>query len=290
MISVCFRFDDPSPTSDHALEKGIIEILHHYDASASFAVIPFRCTNKGGELTRWTTDKARHLVDAADRGVIEIAQHGTTHVRISETESGIPSEFYGMPYSRQLSRIQDGLAELKTVFGDRIGGFVPPWNTYDKSTTKAAEEVGLDYLSPSLDIFKSGKLPIIPKTCNLLGAQAAIEEAIRFESLNPAVIIVLHPYQFEEFHQQPDPGERPPFTSLGKFNELVNWIQSRETVKVETLARFSKCTTRQNPMWRFEDIAWFKHLPYRIKKHFPRNLLLQGSKMAAFVTVARVRG
>jgi peptidoglycan/xylan/chitin deacetylase (PgdA/CDA1 family) len=287
MISVCLRFDDPSPSSDHALEKGIIEILLRHGACASFAVIPFRATGRDGELRKWTSDKASHLVDAADNGIIEIAQHGTTHVSTSETESGIPSEFYGMPFTRQFSRIQDGLAELQRVFGNRIGGFVPPWNTYDINTTKAAEEAGLDYLSPSLDIFKYGKLPIIPKTCNLLGARSAIEEAIRYDSLNPSVIVVLHPYQFEEFHQIPDPDERPPFTSLGKFNELVNWIQSREKVKIKTLTSLSKCTTSQNPMWRFEDTAWFKHLPYRIKKHFPVKLLLQGNKLSALRAVMR---
>ena len=289
MIPVCFRYDDPSPTSDHALEKNIIEILAEYEASATFAVIPFRSPKEEGGLIRWSADTARHLVDAADKGIIEIAQHGTTHVQISQTESGLPSEYFGQPFGWQLSRIQDGLAELETVFGKRIGGFVPPWNTYDENTAKATKEVGLAYLSPSLEIYQSGKLPIIPKTCNLLHAQAAIEEAERFGFLDPAVVIVLHPYQFEEFHKSPEPGERPPFTNLKKLGMLVQWILSREKARIITLDKLAERYGSRKSFWRFEDIAGFKYLPYRIKQHFPRKILMQGNKMKTLLAVAQKR-
>ena len=287
MISVCFRYDDPSPTSDHALEKKIIEILGDCEASASFAVIPFRRPERACDLVRWSTEKARHLVEAADKSIIEIAQHGTTHVRSSLTNTGVPSEFYGLPLSEQITRIQDGLAELENVFGKRVRGFVPPWNTYDENTTKAVVELGFGYLSPSLEIYQCGKLPIIPKTCNILNARSAIEEATRFESLDPAVVIVLHPYQFEEFHKSPEPDENPPFTDLEKFSMLVEWIRSRDMVKIETLDQFVAKSSTGKDFWRFEDISWFDRLPYRVKKRFPRKILMQGSRMKSFLAVAQ---
>jgi peptidoglycan/xylan/chitin deacetylase (PgdA/CDA1 family) len=287
MISVCFRFDDPSPTSDHRLEQNIIDLLQRHGACCTFAVIPFRAPKNANRLLSWSEQKAGHLVEAADAGFIEIAQHGTTHVRLSETDAGVPSEFHLMPFDEQVQRIREGRSELERVFGAKISGFVPPWNTYDENTTKAAGELGFKYLSPSLEIFHSGQVAIIPKTCNMLGARAAVEEAIRFESLSPAVVVVLHPYQFEEFHKQPDPGERPPFTSLEQFGDLLSWLGRKHNVEVVTLNQLAESTFQQHSPWRFEDLSWFRYLPYRARQRFPNKVVMRCGQLEAFASVGR---
>ena len=45
MITVTFRLDDPSQISDHQLEKGILDLFNRYNASITFAVIPFQLRN-----------------------------------------------------------------------------------------------------------------------------------------------------------------------------------------------------------------------------------------------------
>jgi peptidoglycan/xylan/chitin deacetylase (PgdA/CDA1 family) len=287
MISVCFRFDDPSPTSDHRLEQNIIDLLERHGACCTFAVIPFRVPKNDNRVLSWSEQKAGHLVEAADAGSIEIAQHGTTHVRLSETDAGVPSEFHLMPFDKQVERIQRGRFELERVFAEKISGFVPPWNTYDENTTKAVGKLGFKYLSPSLEIFRSGQVAIIPKSCNMLGARAAVEEAIRFESLSPAVVVVLHPYQFEEFHKQPDPGERPPFTNLEQLGDLLAWLGRKRDLEVVTLEQLAESRLQQQSPWRFDDLSWFRHLPYRAKKRFPKNVLIRTGQLETFARLGK---
>ena len=52
MIQIAFRFDDPSETSNHELEKEIIGLCCKYNVPVNFAVIPFRKIND--QCRRWT--------------------------------------------------------------------------------------------------------------------------------------------------------------------------------------------------------------------------------------------
>ena len=287
MISVSFRFDDPSPTSDHALEQGIIDILSRHELSACFAAVPFR-VSESGERIEWTMDLAQHLIDAQQAGTIEIAQHGHSHVRLGATQTGAPSEFYGIAPAQQLSAIREGLAHLQSIFGKTITGFVPPWNTYDSVTSQAVSTAGLKFLSASWEIYPGGEVSIVPRTCTLRNARSTIERARRFGSLNPAVVVVFHPDDFEEFHLPPLPGESPPFTSLGEFGELLNWVRSEADIKVEKLEQLAERSRSGNPLWCLESYSWFKSVPYRIRNRIPRNILIQRSRFASALAMMKV--
>ncbi len=286
MISVSFRFDDPSPTSDHALERRLIKILAYNKVNASFAVVPFRIS-KSNQLLEWDTESARHLTEAQQAGIIEVAQHGKTHTRVSHTANGAPSEFHGIPLQMQISAISHGLAHLRSIFGDTIKGFVPPWNTYDNLTAQAVNSLGLGYLSASWEIYRSGKLPIIPRTCNLRSARSAIEASLRFQQLDPAVVIVLHPDDFEEFIYPPTADEPPPFTNLKEFEALVRWIVAKENIEVVKLSRLAERIVSKSPLWCYENVSWLRHLPFRLQSHFPRGILIRKNRLIAIAQVIK---
>ena len=285
MIPVCFRFDDPSPTTDKNLERRIIEILSSYGAHACFAVVPFRIS-KSGEMSRWTEDLARDLIDAQQKGTIEIAQHGQFHKKISTTQSNSPSEFYGLPLDKQLDMIREGLEHLESIFGKTVDGFVPPWNTYDSATSQAVNALELGYISCDWTIYRAGKLPIIPRTCNLRNIRSAIDSARRFKSLEPAVVAVFHPDDFEEFSLPPDPGDAPPCTNLREFEELMNWIRSQPDLKFERLGRLARSSKSGRPLWALESYFWYSRLPPRIRKQIPKNILIQKNAITFLLKIA----
>ena len=122
MITVSFRYDDPSPNGDHLLDKGIIDVLSRHAISACFAVIPYRKIETG-ERIKWTKELAEYLIDAQKFGTIEIAQHGCYHARLNVTKKNSPSEFFGIPLKDQITAIREGLIHLESIFGKNDNRF-----------------------------------------------------------------------------------------------------------------------------------------------------------------------
>ncbi|WP_198245568.1 DUF2334 domain-containing protein [methane-oxidizing endosymbiont of Gigantopelta aegis] len=104
MIKIAFRFDAPSVTSDHSLEKEIINICKAHDVKINFAVIPYKKNN--GDLQALTKLHAKYLIDAEKNGWIEISQHGYAH--INHNQNSTPSEFSDESIEKQYSWIHKG--------------------------------------------------------------------------------------------------------------------------------------------------------------------------------------
>lgn len=73
MIRVTLRLDDPSETSDHALEKAIIQVLARQEMRATFAVIPFKVV--AGNLVPFSPERASHLAEAEREGIVARSPH-----------------------------------------------------------------------------------------------------------------------------------------------------------------------------------------------------------------------
>jgi peptidoglycan/xylan/chitin deacetylase (PgdA/CDA1 family) len=125
MIRVAFRFDDPSATINAALEEAIFHALVRTGVPTMVAVIPFRW--KGQQRITLDAVRAAHQIQARAAGTIEIALHGNSHVA---PPSKFNSEFYGLPAAEQHDKLGEGLRQLREVFGEVVGGFVPPFNSY----------------------------------------------------------------------------------------------------------------------------------------------------------------
>jgi peptidoglycan/xylan/chitin deacetylase (PgdA/CDA1 family) len=274
-VSVCFRFDDPSAISDHRLESQILGIFEEIHIPLTVAAIPFSRT-PSGEMTALSSVNAPHLLEAAASPLICMAQHGHSHIHRGRTTAGAHSEFAGLADADQLSLIKEGMEHLSSVFGREIRGFVPPWNTYDHATARAADELGFLFLSAGSEVFQSGGLPVIPRTCTLRNARTAIEQSSHFQALSPVVVVVFHPDDFEEFRDPPLPDEPPPFTNLHELRALLEWLTVEPWVQPASLDRLAQQMRGGSLLWNPSELR----VPWRIKAHFPP-LLARSSKLKA---------
>ena len=233
-ICIALRFDDPSPTSDHALESEIFAILDELGINATVAVIPYGINADG--LVPLTRDNAPHLVSAQAEGIIEVAQHGYVHKHVTSTPKGSPSEFWGVPADEQHRCIDAGHNQLTQTFGQSVRGFIPPWNTYDNTTARHLADRGYVYLSGSLVTPPSDKTPLclIPRTCEIHQLGQAYAEARRYSLLSPTVVVIMHQYDFLECTGKPGK------LSLQAFRETLSWLKQQPEVRFITLGRLAE--------------------------------------------------
>ena len=292
MISVCFRFDDPSATSDHELERRVLDIFARHRVPLCVAAIPFGSNRDGGAVFL-SSDNAAHLIDATRTGLIEIAQHGHSHIDRASSAQRTHSEFSGVPAAEQLRLVTEGAIHLTTIFGQRIKGFVPPWNTYDRATAEAVDAAGFEFLSAGMEVINAGKLAVVPRTCTLRDARDTLERALCFRALAPVVVVVFHPDDFQEFRLPPCPDEPPPFTNLGELESLLEWIEAKSTLRPEHLSVIADSVRKGMPLRDPRELR----LPWRIKSLVPPMLarstgwaMMAGVLWGAFRTRCRLDG
>jgi len=271
LIQLAFRFDDLSPSSNLALERGIIDAFASHKCRATLAVIPFRRLN--GELLGFTKERASHLVDAANQGTAEIAQHGFCHEQRGSTPQGKPSEFSGVAPAAQHELIGGGLQSLKEIFGGNISGFVPPWNSADGGTLDALEKLGFHYLSAGWEtpLTYRGDLVTLPRTCSLKNMETAVREARRVRFLSPLIIVVMHHYDFSES------GEKSAAIDLPAFDRLLGWLMLQPDVTVSPLGEIAARLTARQCRRALKRGRWRDSLHWRLQGYVPRYSLLTGS-------------
>jgi peptidoglycan/xylan/chitin deacetylase (PgdA/CDA1 family) len=272
MIRLCFRFDDPSATSNHALERAIVEAFARRELAFTAAVIPFR--QVGDETVALHNEHVQHLIEAQARGTVEVAQHGLAHVRRAATPAGKPSEFHSLPETEQRELIERGRAQLESVFGRSAAGFVPPWNAYDRGTLRALEDLGFRYVSAGKEVpGLSGTVATVPLTCWLHNLRKALAEAERFRALHPVVVAVFHHFDFKES------GEQSGYVTTAALGELLDTVRARADVTVTTLA--GTVESRGKLAFGVRCQAWRKRLPWRLRFLLPEHALLSGPLAAA---------
>ena len=271
MISICFRFDDPSATSDHELERKILEIFARRHVPLCVAAIPF-ARAQNGEPVPLSAQNAAHLLEAAGAGAIEIAQHGHSHIRRGANRRGARSEFAGVPAADQVRLIGEGRRHFASVLGHNVNGFVPPWNTYDQTTMRAVAAAGFEFLSAGPEVVAFDTLPVVPATCSLRDARRAAERALYFRSLAPLLVVVFHPDDFEEFRSPPLPDEPPPFTNLRELAAFLDWIKTVPYIQAEAISRIAQSVREGTSLRNPKDI----NLPYRVRALIPSVLARSG--------------
>jgi peptidoglycan/xylan/chitin deacetylase (PgdA/CDA1 family) len=274
MVSICFRFDDASAKSDHKLERKVFDVFARLDVPLCVAVIPFA---GAGEPVPLSSQNAAHLFEAARAGVIEIALHGHSHRHRGNDARGRRTEFSGLPPAEQTRLIREGMQHLASAFNHRIQGFVPPWNTYDASTTQALAEAGFEYLSAGFDVFRYGRLPVVPITCTLGTARIAIQKACFFEWLAPVVVVVFHSDDFMEYRYPPRPDESSPAMNLRELEALLGWIKTKPGLHAEALSDIARSSANGTNLRSASELT----LPYRVKVLLPPMLV----RSAAWKTV-----
>lgn len=265
MIRVCLRFDDPSLTSNHAIEKQLIAELEQRGLAATFAVVPFHEGPEGRKSLDRAT--AAHLLEARRKGVIEVAQHGYSHTPCPGHPPGRPSEFIGYSRSVQEAMIEEGRQHLRALFETTIDGFVPPWNSGDEATMAALKDLGFRYSSSATPSFPGYHGPIcrLPRTCHLETAERALAEARMFKYLAPIVVIVLHHYDFTDAA-----GE-----GFARLRAVLDRIVADPLCRVVTLHEAAIASTAEHSIIAIEHILNRGKAHWRIQRFYPQYCLVQ---------------
>lgn len=231
MIDVAIHFDDHA-TSDHALEH---ELVSEQESCAIFAANP--CADR----LPLRAEQMAHLIEVQRCGMVEIVQHGYSDESCLGG-SDTPSEFASVYPVEQARRITDGNTILGQVFGVTVGGFVPPFNTFDQATVRALEQQGFHYISAGGEHGLSDitRLSPVPRACQAYELRGAIPEAHRRAVAAPSIVAVMHHYDFRE-HDRADAR-----MALHEFATLLEWIRLQLGIRLvilRTLARLHDART-----------------------------------------------
>ena len=280
-IRLCFRLDDPHACSDHSLETAIFALFAKYDVPLCAAVIPFYRIAGSESLVGACRDNMPHVAEGLRAGRIELAQHGCLHLRAT-TSGEQRSEFAGVDEAMQTKRTIEGRRQLEAGFSTVVNGFVPPWNSYDETTTRVLGKARFRFISAGI---KAPKYPrnakpisgpiAVPLTCNLKSLESAIEQALRFRRASPAVVCVLHPDEFEEFRDPPALGEQLPFMNLQGLERKLAWFRSIPEVSTCSIGDLAEEALAGGSLMHVTDAWWYCRVPQRFRQRLPHSILFR---------------
>lgn len=235
-IRIVFRFDDPSAVSDTEIEVRLIETFRQYRYCCTWAVIPFRASGdihdqRPMPVLPLPAEKAEIFAEAARAGVLEIALHGYSH-QSRGLQRGRHSEFVGLGYDEQRSRIERGKEYLQGVMGLPVTIFVPPWNTYDAHTLAALEASGFGFVSADAR-GRPGpgmSLALLPATCSLVEVREAVASARTAPDASPIITVLFHVYDFREVDASQG------VTTFEEFVETLQWLSRQPDVRIVPMA------------------------------------------------------
>jgi hypothetical protein len=225
-----------------------------------------------------------HIAEGLQAGCIELAQHGYAHLRVSGTGEEHRSEFVGVNEATQTKLIIDGRRQLEEGFATVVNSFVPPWNSYDETTTRVLGKAGFRFISAGIAAPKyprnakpfSGPVAV-PRTCNLKTLESAIEQALRFRMASPAVVCVFHPDEFEEFRDPPALGEPLPFMNLRELERKLAWFRTIPQVSTCSIGDLAEEARETGNLMHVTDAWWFRRVPSRYHHRLPHSILLRRS-------------
>lgn len=237
-ITVVFRFDDFSETSNTEIEVKLIKALKDRNICCTFGIIPYVCTHargdaQGGGVLPLSVRKAGILRDAIEAGAVEAALHGYCHQ--ATTQTWPRTEFAGLPYDEQLDKISKGKEVLEETVGTQIATFVPPWNSYDANTVRVLEDLGFTCISAARagEAEDVSSLKWLPATCNLPGLREAVQSARQVSDPSPIVVVLFHAYDFVEA----DEGRGT--LRFSQFERFLDWVASQPDLVTSTVGRLA---------------------------------------------------
>jgi len=216
-LIVIFRNDDPSAISNFDQERKIFQLFESYNIPQTIGVIPYAAKNywdsSSSEYVSLLDNKEMLglLKEYKQKKLIEIALHGYLHQTNKfyayssrkSTYYNSLSEFRRISYSRQLEKIIKGKDILASYFHDAIDVFIPPFNSYDKTTLKALEETNFSIISASLErneIQSSENIINISATTDIYRLPESIEFAQDFVKENDASVAIVCLYHSSDIN------------------------------------------------------------------------------------------
>lgn len=245
----------------------MLSVLQELTIPATVAVIPVsHIKNTAIPIAKTNVP---HLVEAQAAGVIEVAQHGYSHEHLNQTDAGDPTEFFGVAPTEQTRRILEGCLLIKQAFSKQPVGFIPPFNTYDATTTSILQNNTFTYLSGSYatPLESPPNIRLIPRTSHIAQLRNAYAEARRQRWLNPVIVAIMHHYDFSEARH--NPGN----ISLDKFKADLLWLKQQGDVQFATLESIAQNLSLPHS-WKIHIRHQYKnHLSWSIRRYLPLELL-----------------
>jgi len=228
-VTVVLRFDDYGGAQPTSVDQRIIALSLRYNLSITFGVIPLKDDMPLGRAC------IEALAPAVVRGKVEVAQHGYTHEAV-RNRHGISTEFEGLPYAEQLTRIRLGKEALERAFGLSIETFIPPWNSHDDVTVTCLEQLGFKELSGDAEGpgWFAGRLKAVPATCGLRELRTAIDRARKNGLQDSLVVCLFHGYDFREMDTHRG------WLTADEFEEKLAWLAAQSDVDTLTIADAAK--------------------------------------------------
>ncbi len=239
IIRVAFRLDDPSALSPIQIEQSLIQLFSKHRATCTFGVIPY-VTNGNfrdpgpSENLPLSTEKIQLYQDATIDGTIDIALHGFEHKTVSNSIKG-HTEFRGPPKKEQIQRLKHGKKLLEEALNIKIKTFIPPWNTYDKNTISALKECEITCISANryAPAGKDPSIQFVPITLELPDVKSAINEARSSNDSDPAIIVLMHPYDFTVS------GDHRAQFDFHQMDSLLAWLNEQEDVAIYSISQLA---------------------------------------------------
>jgi len=174
--------DDIVRTCDLLTDMGI--------SSLALLVTPFYAMKKSNSFTKGSLF-SEYLLSLD----LEISLHGYSHF----TKSGTMNEFSNITTPKAISRLKDGINLIRTSFGKKPVGFVPPLWEAPPRIFKSAKEVGLAYGVENMNIHRfsdsrtfSTGAQIISQGQRIVDTESAIFEM----ELGGSLQIAIHPADY----------------------------------------------------------------------------------------------
>ena len=159
------RMDDISENMNWSLMDKCEILFDKHKIKPLLGIIP---NNKDPELLKYPYNSKfwDRVVDWENKGW-EITMHGFNHLYTQKSNNkkdifnyGGNSEFYGLKYSEQLSKIQSGLSKFSKR-NIKVRSFFAPNHIYDENTLKALKESGIKIIIDGYGLFPYFKNQIL---------------------------------------------------------------------------------------------------------------------------------
>ncbi|MEJ6002457.1 DUF2334 domain-containing protein [Paucibacter soli] len=238
-VSVIFRYDDYSAQDPDGLDEKVLQAFRRRHIPVTIGVIPCLVDGDMHDIaerpcTELSAARAAPLRKGQADGLVDVGLHGWRHQR--HDEHAAASEFAGMPYEEQSKRIMQGRRLLEGLMGRPIDLFIPPWNSYDRTTLKVLADQGFQLISGSRLGESDPSLPLkyVPMTVKGLANVKTAVQALSQSAEEQAIMVVMfHLYDFKERRRRT--GE----LTLAEFEAMLDWLQARKDVELLTISQLA---------------------------------------------------
>ena len=235
MITIIFRFDDYSALSNTKLENQILTTFKENNSTLTIGVIPFVCEGNKEKICKQESiplleNKLDILKKGINKGYIDVALHGNTHQTIKEFPR---SEFLGLNYEQQFTKIESGKLFLEEKLGTNINTFIPPWNRYDLNTLKVLEKLQYSTISAGTKCVANpdSKLNFLPNTCFIKDIELAIREAEQANCNHPIIVVLMHETDFKEINSLQG------IIDIPLLNKLINSLKLKHNIQLLSISQ-----------------------------------------------------